>query len=420
MFQFVDIPNLRHLRMVQVIGKVGGVSCASRELNTSQPAVTQAVAKLEAEIGTPIFERCATGTYSTQMGKQYLLRIDRFFDILDKAVEQVLVRHSGNLNRNLPQVERLMTCTQMRALIVTCEQGRVSEIAQSLGISPASLFRTARTLERVLGKSLFDRTAQGPIPNRTGDFLAREFRRAVREIELARGEILLLAGTESLEIAVGALPMAGSHELAKATRRFMSAYPSAKVRLVSGGYHKLLSDLENSRIDVIFGVLRKPDWAENLSEELLFSDSYCLVTRPNHPLTRLDKVTPADLAQYDWVVPQRNTPRRNRIEAIFEIEKMRPRFNLETSSLTMSRAFLLCSDTLTLMTRSEVQPDLDLGLLSSLPCAFVNNILRKGVTTRKDWLPTAAHTAFLDCLREITSEVRYDNSERQQSIKLVS
>lgn len=54
MFQFAEIPNLRHLRMVQVIGRTGGVSCASRELSTSQPAVTQAVANLEADIGTPI------------------------------------------------------------------------------------------------------------------------------------------------------------------------------------------------------------------------------------------------------------------------------------------------------------------------------------------------------------------------------
>ena len=77
MFLFAEIPNLRHLRMLQVIGRMGGVSAAARELCTSQPAVTQAVANLEAEIGTPIFERCATGTYPTTLGKQYLLRLDR-------------------------------------------------------------------------------------------------------------------------------------------------------------------------------------------------------------------------------------------------------------------------------------------------------------------------------------------------------
>jgi LysR family transcriptional regulator, regulator for genes of the gallate degradation pathway len=418
MVRVAEIPNLRHLRMAQVIGKTGGVSCASRELSTSQPAVTQAVANLEAEIGTPIFERCATGTYPTEMGSQYLLRIDRFFETLDKAIALVLGHQDGD--RKAPQIDRLMTGTQMRSLIVTCEQGRVSEIAETLGLSPASLFRSARTLERALGKPLFDRTAQGPIPNRTGAFLAREFRRAAREIELARGEILLASGVESLEIVVGALPMAGSRELATATRSFMGAYPSTQVRLVSGEYHKLLADLSNSRIDMIFGILRKPDWADDVSEEFLFHDSYCMVARPDHPLTRLDEVSPTDLARYDWIVPQRNTPRRTRIEAIFECQEARPSFHLETPSLTMSRAFLLNSDTVTLMTRSEVGSDLELGNLVTLPCPFLDNLLVKGVTTRSDWLPTKAHVAFLDRLREVTAAVRHDRVEPGSGVKLAS
>lgn len=404
MFQFAETPNLRHLRMVQVIGKVGGVSGAARELCTSQPAVTQAVANLEAEIGTPIFERCATGTYPTTMGKQYLLRIDRFFEILDTAIAQVVGRQGGVSDRNVPRVDRLMTGTQLRSLIVASEQGRVSEIAQSLGLTPASVFRSARTLERVCGRPLFDRTAHGPIPNKICNFLAREFRRAVREIELARGEILLAAGAESLELVVGALPMAGSHELAEATRRFMAFHPRVKVRLITGEYDKLLEDLTNSRIDMIFGMLRKPDWASDVSEEILFQDSYCMTARSKHPLIELDEVMPTDLAQYQWVVPSVGTPRRARIEAIFDGMQTRPRFHLETSSLSMSRALLLISDMITLMTRSEVQYDLDHGILTELRCPYLDDVLLKGVTTRRDWLPTQQHTAFLDCLREITSK----------------
>ncbi|RWR06923.1 LysR family transcriptional regulator [Paenirhodobacter populi] len=420
MNQFSQIPNLRHLRMVQVIGKLGGVSCASRELSTSQPAVTQAVANLEAEIGVPIFERCATGTYPTAVGRQYLLRLDRFFEILDRAVAQVMGRAENEAERALVQADRLMTGTQMRALMVTCEAGRVSEIAENLGMSPASLSRSARTLERTLGRALFDRTAQGPIPNRTGAFLVREFRRAVRELELARGEVMLAAGAGSLELGIGALPMAGSHELAQATRRFMAAYPSVRVRLVSGEYHKLLADLGNSQLDMIFGILRKPDWATDVAEEILFRDRYCMVARPGHPLAALEEVSPADMADYEWVVPAVGTPRRNRIEAIFEGEDRRPSFHLETASLTMSRTLLLCSDTITLMTRSEVQYELDLGILVALPCPYLDNVLLKGVTTRSDWLPTPAHTAFLDCLRAITAETRHDRIERRPTIKLAS
>jgi DNA-binding transcriptional LysR family regulator len=415
MFHFANIPNLRHLRMAQVIGKTGGVSCASRELSTSQPAVTQAVANLEAEIKSPIFERTATGTYPTAMGQKYLKRIDRFFEILDKAIEHVLSRDSYRADLKTPRADWLMTNTQMRSLIVTSEQGRVNEIAEIIGLFPASLFRSARTLERSLGLPLFERTARGVFPTKTGEYLAREFRRAAREIEMAHGEALLAEGVESLEITVGALPMAGSNDLAKATRMFQSQFPNVKVRLMSGEYHKLVADLSNSAIDMIFGILRKPEWATDLQEEMLFHDSYCLVANPQHPLTRLPEVRAEDLIDCEWIVPQAKTPRRNRIEEIFDGFDRRPKFHLETPSLAMSRAFLIDHETVTLMARSEVQSDLDLGVLVSLPCTFLDNVLFKGVTTREDWLPTQAHNAFLDCLRQVCSGLNHGTvfSERR-------
>lgn len=122
---------------------------------------------------------------------------------------------------------------------------------------------------------------------------------------------------------------------------------------------------------MIFGMLRRPEWADDVSEEVLFTDNYCLVARVGHALTRLENVTPSDLAGYEWVVPQKGTPRRNRIEQIFADEPVRPKFHLETSSLTMIRSLLLNSETVTLMTRSELQNDVELGVLKVLPAGFL-------------------------------------------------
>lgn len=407
MSEFNEVPNLRHLRMVQVIGRVGGVSGAARELCTSQPAVTQAVANLEAEIGAEVFQRRATGSYPTPVGRQFLLRVDRFFEILDGALTQLMSRPGVP-----PQADRLMTGTQLRAMVVACEQGRVAEIAEGLGLAPDSLLRSARSLERALGKPLFDRTAQGPIPNKAGQVLAREFRRALREVELARGEILLSAGeSDALEIVIGALPMAGSHELAEATRRFMALQPTVKVRVMPGEYRALQSALADSRIDMLFGTLRLNDPGTGVERETMFRDGYCLIARPGHPLGKLRQVTPQDMARYPWVVPSAGTPRRIRIEALFKGLAQRPRFRLETSSVTLSRALVLDSDTLTIMGSCEVQRDVERGLIARLPCPLLDDVLLKGITTLHGWLPTRAHTAFLDCLREITTQSGLETAE---------
>lgn len=150
--------NLRHLRMVQAVGRMGGASSASRELFASQSSVTQALAKFEAKPGIRIFKRCATGCYPTKKGQYYLLCIDRCLKILDDAITYVL-QPTGRKNGNVQQISRLLTGTQLRALIAISDQARVHENARSLGLSLITLLRSVRMPECALATSMIFTTA---------------------------------------------------------------------------------------------------------------------------------------------------------------------------------------------------------------------------------------------------------------------
>ncbi|MFC3215224.1 helix-turn-helix domain-containing protein [Novosphingobium panipatense] len=49
--------NLRHLHAVERIARLGTVNAAAGAVNLSQPAITQALARLEAMLELPLFER---------------------------------------------------------------------------------------------------------------------------------------------------------------------------------------------------------------------------------------------------------------------------------------------------------------------------------------------------------------------------
>ncbi|WP_372833126.1 LysR family transcriptional regulator [Puniceibacterium confluentis] len=415
-----DIPNIRHLRMTQMIGRLGGLSCAARYLNTSQPAVTQAVANLELLIGTPIFHRCTTGTFATEAGEIFLRRVDRFFEIMETGIHDAIGGAEAQKGRPLPQIERIVTGTQLRSLLVTSDPATVAAAAVQMDVSPASLYRSARTLERSLGVSLFDRSASGPAFNAQGVSLARQVRRAVREIEFGMAEVTIALGRSDVEIVVGALPMSGAYELASAVTAFNKVHPSIRIKILTGSYHAMLDDLLNCRIDMIFGLLQKPAWVDEIDEEPLFNDSYCIVTRPGHPLGRLRTITPTALLEYDWIVPAAGTPRRGHIDGLFRGLDAEPKRNIESNSLTYARALLLGSDMITLMSRSEVQLDASLGAVQCLPCPNLDAITRKGLTTRSDWLPTEVHGQFVDCLRATTARADFYGSERPRVVALAS
>ena len=407
MSAYPEIPNIRHLRMAQVIGQQNGVSSAARMLHTSQPAVTQAGAKLEEQRGAPIFDRRETGTYPTDIGRIFLIRVDRFFAILEAGIRDVIGSQDEQLGRNTPLVDRLVTTTQLRSLVVTSDPATVELAAAQMTVSSASLYRSARTLERSLGKPLFEKTANGRQCNMAGHMLARRVRCAVQEIGFAKAEVTQALGREDLEIVVGLLPMAGTYELAGAVRRFSKLRRSARVSIRSGTYHALLDDLLNCRVDFIFGLLRKPEWEPEIEEEFLYRDSYCLVCRPNHPLTARREITPRDMLSYDWIVPVKGSLRRTSIDRVFADAGIEPRCNIEVSSLNCARALLLESDMVTVMSRSETRLDAKLGTLAFLPCPELDTVSPKGLSTRSGWLPTDGHRQFLNCLREVTTEAQY-------------
>lgn len=55
--------NLRHLRVFLAVAKTGSITRAAEMSFVSQPAVTQAISKLETEAGEPLFHRTPQGSF---------------------------------------------------------------------------------------------------------------------------------------------------------------------------------------------------------------------------------------------------------------------------------------------------------------------------------------------------------------------
>src|SRR5690606_2536861 len=116
-------------------------------------------------------------------------------------------------------------------------------------------------------------------------------------------------------------------------------------------------------IDLIFGVLRQNDAADELQTEVMFTDPYCLICRSGHPLTALSKVTADDLRAYNWVVPKVGSPRRNQFDLLLRTLGVTATLSIEASSLNTILAVLNSSDRLALVSRHEADTALMLKLV---------------------------------------------------------
>jgi DNA-binding transcriptional LysR family regulator len=394
----LDVPSLRQLRAFEAVARLQSVSGAAREVNLSQPALTQSLHALEAALGTPLFERRRSGCYPTGLGAILLPRVRRFFDHIRSALAEPAVGSPLIGRRSADAIIKKLTRPQLRGLIAISENQSFDAAARWLRIAQPSLHRSAKELERELGRNLYQRTARGMTTTAQGSELARRFQLALREIEYALEEMQTAKGMVVSRLAIGNIPHSNNQMLSAAINGLLNAHPNAHVHVVDGHYEALLHDLRAGKLDFLFGVLRRPDWAFDVKEELLFANPYVVVGRRDHPLASLTTLKRDDLVRYDWVMPGPSTPRQQAFERMFSALPVRPRVSIETTSMQIYRAILASTDRLTLMSRAESQLNDD-SALTVLP--FQSPHLRRmdGVATRLDWQPTRIHRQFLDLLR---------------------
>ena len=108
-----DIPSLRQLRVFESAARLESVSAATREVNLSQPGVTQAIRALEERLDARLFERRRCGSYVTELGTILLPRVRRFWEQLRAGLVE-LGSDSSAVRQGMDASINRMTRPQLR------------------------------------------------------------------------------------------------------------------------------------------------------------------------------------------------------------------------------------------------------------------------------------------------------------------
>jgi DNA-binding transcriptional LysR family regulator len=385
--------SIRHLKVFESVAALRGVRRASEECHLSQPAVTQAIAKLEEQMGVALLQRRASGTYLNEFGTIFHRRTQRFFAQLEQALVELGV---PNAPVPITRLASRISWPQIRSLIAIVENGSFTHAARALGISQTSLQRGARDLERTLRTALYAQTASGITATQPAVELARKIRLAQREIDWGIDEVEAARGHAGGEIVIGAMLLTGSVVLAAVINEFVSVYPNANVRILNGNAEDMLRCLRIGDVDVVVGLLRKAN-SGDLAHTALAETPYVVVGRHGHPLLAKSPITLDDLASFDWVVGTPGASRRLRVDRLFA-GRPGPRARIETCSLPTIRLLLSQSDRLTLLTSYELMYEED--DLAPLPYGPIEPVPYIGLTTRENWLPTKLQADFIDLMQK--------------------
>lgn len=389
-----DWPNMRHLRLLEIAEREASLTRAAQAVNISQPAASQAIAKLARIFGAPLLERVGNAAVATPEGQIVTQRARRA--LLHLRDPSLCPRgRARQVSDDL--LERYASITQLRVMSLFALTGSFAATAQALGQTEASVRRASKEVEHIIGQPVLEGGQRNRTLSAAGTIVATRASLALREIDLAHSELRERQGVFDSRLVIGALPLARTQIVPRAAVRLLKKYPSATLEILDGSYEFLLQRLRLGACDMISGALRDDATDHDLLEARLFTDKLRVVARAGHPLAGR-KISGQELVSFPWILPRRDAPARRVFEALAQRHGLDSGQlgHVETGSLVVLRGVMLASDSLTLISPNQISYEIEEGLVVPLDIALQGAEREIGVTELQNNMPGRLHSDFLE------------------------
>ena len=184
------------------------------------------------------------------------------------------------------------TLEQVRSFVAVAETEHISRAAASLFLTQGAVTQQVRNFERAVGLQLLERDGRKVRLTDAGKSLAEACRAALRAVEIMGDTAQAMKELQAGSLHVGASPTCATYYLPPHLAEFTRRHPGIKLSMTVEPSAELNRRVLAGSLDcaVIEGA---PDAGLLVFE--LARDELVLVAHSEHPLSRLRRITPADL-----------------------------------------------------------------------------------------------------------------------------
>jgi DNA-binding transcriptional LysR family regulator len=389
--------NLRHLRALAAVIRLRSFSAAAKAVGITQPAVTQAMGKLDALLGTALLDRSDGVVEGTDAGILLSARAEAADAALATAFRPQ--RKGGIGARSGAQAD--VTMAQLTALLGVADHGSYAAGASALGLAQPTLHRAVAELERLVDLVLVERRGRGVGLTGAGERLAAAARLALAELQAGLDELAVLAGRDQGKIRIGAHGAAIARLLPQAIARFLAEHPPVMIEVQEVEGEAAADRLREGRLDALL-VLDGPALEHQAVVRTPIGEEPLVVAaRTGHALLEGQAPGLLRLAQAGWAVPPVGQDERNAWDKLFLDGGLYPPTPSATCpSLPALAEIAARSDLLTIAPRNAIADSG--GRLSALGAPLAAH-RRLVLATRAGWAPTPAQATFLEEIRAIAA-----------------
>ena len=242
-------------------------------------------------------------------------------------------------------VLRSVRIQQLLLVQEIAESGSIVAAAKKLNITQSAATKNLQNLENALGSVLFKRSRSGLESTLVAPRVLLACERIITELMRTQVDITALAAGQQGKVRVGALIAVTPVLLPQVVLLMRQQFPSVAIEVVDGTLEVLTPKLLSGEIDLILGRLDARAASPEIVQKVLYEDDVVLAVRDGHPLLSKRKLSLADLATLDWILPPKGTSLRDELELAFHESGLVPAAPIiESVSLAVNITLVQQSD----------------------------------------------------------------------------
>ncbi len=175
-----------------------------------------------------------------------------------------------------------MDTKQLAYFVAAAKYRNFSRAAEEFYISQPAISHQIKMLERELDTELFVRNTKKVTLTDDGSIFLEDAKQILKTFEQAKQK-LAQARRQPSVLRICHLASATHFFLSDVVNRFHMEYPGVKIRLIRQDAYEITESAFHREADIYFSMLTDMKQHSSLNVKKIQSDSFCLVTRKDHP-----------------------------------------------------------------------------------------------------------------------------------------
>lgn len=297
-----------------------------------------------------------------------------------------------------------MELRQLRYFAKAAELLNFSDAAKALNIAQSSLSQQIKQLEDELGVQLFLRNSHSIRLTEAGELMLPHALLTIHNAETCADRIHDLR-----KLLTGALNIGVTHSfspiLTETVISFMKMYPQIKLNIIYKPMNELMEMLAKHDLDFVLAFKPTRPVAD-VESHILFQNKLSAVVSASHPLASKEKVSLAELGQYDLALPSKGLQARNAFDC-FITAYNNFRIHIELNEVNLLLKLVRQTRLVTVLAEDSIYNEQD---VRAVPLDVPGNEMAGCVHTLKDTYHKQSMKEFIRLLSESLAVKKRQNS----------